>query len=244
MEHVLLLALLIFLAAILYSSVGHAGASGYLAAMALMNVAPDVMKPTALCLNIIVATIATARFARAGCFSWNTFWPFAIASIPLSFIGGAIHLPGHYYRVAVGIVLLFAAVRLVISAAKKSQKKAIAVPLPAALLTGAGIGLLAGLTGTGGGIFLSPLLLLAGWAEMRVCAGVSAAFVLVNSVAGLAGNLASVNDLPPHITYLAVAAGLGGIIGSELGSRRLAPTIMRYLLGTVLVIAGCKMILT
>ncbi len=244
MEHVSLLALLIFLAAILYSSVGHAGASGYLAAMALMNVSPDVMKPTALFLNIIVATIATARFAGAGCFSWSVFWPFAIASIPLSFVGGAIRLSGHYYRVAVGIVLLYAAVRLIISAARKGQKTVTAAPLPAALIAGAGIGLLSGLTGTGGGIFLSPLLLLAGWAEVRVCAGVSAAFVLVNSVAGLAGNFSSVHRLPPHIAYLAVAAGLGGVIGSELGSRRFAPTTMKYLLGAVLVIAGCKLIFT
>ena len=244
MEHVSVLAVMIFLAAILYSSVGHAGASGYLAAMALMSVPPDAMRPTALCLNILVGSIATVRFARAGCFSWKVFWPFALASIPFSYQGGAITLPGHYYKVAVGFVLLFAAVRLIASTAMKSQATVNAAPLPAALLAGSGIGLLAGLTGTGGGIFLSPLLLLAGWAEMRVCAGVSAAFVLVNSVAGLAGNLASVHDLPPHIMYLAIAAGLGGIIGSELGSRRLAPTIMRYLLGAVLVIAGCKMILT
>lgn len=244
MEHVPLLALLIFLAAILYSSVGHAGASGYLAAMALMSIPPDVMRPTALTLNIVVASIATVRFARAGCFSWNVFWPFAIASIPFSYQGGAITLPGLYYKVAVGIVLLFAAARLIFSTAKNRQKTVTAAPLPAALIAGGGIGLLAGLTGTGGGIFLSPLLLLAGWAEVRVCAGVTAAFVLVNSVAGLAGNPSSLLDLPPQFAYLAVAAGLGGIIGSELGSRRLAPTMMRYLLGAVLVFAACKMILT
>jgi uncharacterized protein len=244
MEHVAFLVLMVFFAAVLYSSVGHAGASGYLAAMALMSVSPEAMKPTALFLNIIVATIGTIRFARAGCFSWNTFWPFAIASIPLSFVGGAIRLPGHFYKVAVGIVLLFAAVRLIISAAKKHEKPVKPAPLPAALAAGAGIGLLSGLTGTGGGIFLSPLLLLAGWASVRVCAGVSVVFVLVNSLAGLAGNLSSVHYLPPQVGYLAIAAAVGGIIGSELGSRRLAPTMMRYLLGVVLIVAGYKMIFT
>ena len=244
MENVLPLALLIFFAAILYSSVGHAGASGYLAAMALMNVAPDSMKPTALLLNIVVATIATVRFAKADCFSWRTFWPFACTSIPFSFLGGAIHLPGVYYKLGVGIVLLFAAFRLIRSARRPSMRVSKPAPLLTALIVGAGIGLLSGLTGTGGGIFLSPVLLFAGWTDVRQCAGITAAFVLVNSVAGLAGNLASVHQLPPQIAYLAVIAGIGGIIGSELGSRRLAPTMMKYLLGGVLIIAGFKMIFT
>jgi uncharacterized membrane protein YfcA len=244
MEHAVPLAAMIFVAAILYSSVGHAGASGYLAAMALMSVSPEVMKPTALCLNVIVASIATARFAKAGCFSWRVFWPFAIVSIPFASLGGAIQLPGHYYKVVVGIVLLYAAFRLASSARKPGSQTAKKLSIPAALIAGAGIGMLAGLTGTGGGIFLSPVLLLTGWAEIRECAGVTAAFVLVNSLAGLAGNLASVYYLPPQIPYLAVVAGLGGIIGSELGSRRLAPAVMKYLLAAVLVVASCKLILT
>jgi uncharacterized membrane protein YfcA len=243
MENVAPLGLMIFLAAILYSSVGHAGASGYLAAMALMGTPPDVMKPTALVLNIVVGTIATTRYVRAECFSWRIFWPFAVASIPLSFVGGAIRLPGHVYRIAVGVVLLWAAFRLVRTARKLHARKAKSAPLSAALVAGGGIGLLSGLTGTGGGIFLSPLLLLSGWADVRQCAGVTAAFVLVNSVSGLAGNIASVHHLPSEITYLAAIAGFGGLIGSELGSRRLAPTAMRYLLGAVLVVAGVKMIL-
>ena len=244
MDQTTTLTILIFLAAILYSSVGHAGASGYLAAMALMGLTPDVMKPTALCLNILVATIATARFARAGYFSWTIFWPFAMTSIPLAFLGGAIRLPFHYYNAAVGAVLLFAALRLIYSATKTTQAETKPAPFFAALLAGGGIGLLSGLTGVGGGIFLSPLLLLANWATMRQTAAVSAAFILVNSIAGLAGNLASVQYLPPQIPIWAVAAGVGGIIGSELGSRRVAPTAMRYTLAAVLVIAGCKMIFT
>jgi uncharacterized membrane protein YfcA len=241
MEHLSLLTILIFLAAILYSSVGHAGATSYLAAMALLSVPPHVMKPTALILNIIVATIATIRFARAGRFSWAVFWPFAVTSIPLSFLGGAIQLPGYQYKLLVGIVLIFAAARLALAARKPNLSAVGPPPVLPALIVGAGIGLLAGLTGTGGGVFLSPILILAGWAEIRESAGVTAAFVLVNSLAGIAGNRANIVYAPPEIAYFAVAAGVGGLIGSELGSRRLTPLTMKYLLAAVLVIAGCKM---
>src|SRR5215212_192063 len=169
MEQVILLAVLIFAAALLYSSVGHAGASGYLAAMALVGVAPDVMKPTALALNILVATIATARYYRAGYFSWAGLWPFAVGSIPLAFVGGAITLPGYLYKPAVGLVLFYAAYRLFRSTMGGTQEEAdkgISVPTLPAVAWGGGIGLLSGLTGTGG-IFLSPLLLFTGWAGTR-----------------------------------------------------------------------------
>jgi uncharacterized membrane protein YfcA len=242
MDQVFVLTVLIFLAAVLYSSVGHAGASGYLAAMALMGVHPDIMKPTALCLNIIVATIGTIQFTRAGHFAWNIFWPFALTSVPCAFLGGAMRLPYYYYKAIVGLVLLFAAVRLAWSAARKRQAAIKRLPILAALVAGGAIGLLAGLTGVGGGIFLSPLLLLANWAEVRQTAAVSVAFILVNSIAGLAGNLSSVQHLPPQIPVLAVAVGVGGIVGSQLGSRHLAPTMLRYLLAVVLVMAGLKMI--
>jgi uncharacterized membrane protein YfcA len=244
MDHFLLLAAMVFLAAILYSSVGHAGASGYLAAMALLNVPPDTMKPTALCLNIVVATIGTIRYARANCFSWRIFWPFAAASIPLSFVGGALQLPGKWYKVVVGMALLVAALRLLRHAWKQDTTDIQQPSLGTSLLVGGSIGLLSGLTGTGGGIFLSPILLLAHWTSVRECAGVTVAFVLVNSIAGLAGNLASVRHLPPEILYLVVIVVIGALIGSELGSRRLAPYAMRYLLGIVLVIAACKLIFT
>ncbi len=242
MNGAVVLTCLIFAAALLYSSVGHAGASGYLAAMALMGVSASVMKPAALVLNIIVASIATVRFYQAGCFSWPTLWPFVIGAIPLSFIGGAIQLPTHIYKPVVGCVLLFAAVRLVNTAIKGQSAAVKRAPIWAAVVAGGSIGLLAGLTGTGGGIFLSPLLLLMGWAEIRQTAGVSAAFVLVNSMAGLAGNLASVQYLPREIGIWALAAAMGGIVGSELGSRRLAPVTLRYLLAAVLFVAGCKML--
>lgn len=240
---IITLSLLILLAAALYSSVGHAGASGYLAAMALFGLAPATMKPTALCLNILVATIATFRFYRAGCFSWSLFWPFAVASIPLAFIGGAITLPTTVYKQIVGITLLYAAVRLFLFTREQAEAAATrTMPFVAAILLGALIGFLSGLTGVGGGIFLSPLLLLAGWADTRRTAGVSAAFILVNSIAGLAGNFSNVQALPRALPYFAAAAVVGGIVGSEFGSRRLASVTIRRLLAIVLVVAGLKMI--
>jgi len=238
-----LLTLLIFTAALLYASVGHGGASGYLAAMALFNQAPEVMKPTALVLNLFVAGVGTARYARAGCFSWPTFWPFAVLSIPFAFFGGAWTLPVGTYKVILGLVLLFAAWRLAIKQSAHAPSALKPILLPAALVLGAAIGLLSGLTGVGGGIFLSPLLLLLGWADARKTAGVSAAFILVNSAAGLLGHLESVRLLPDEILWWAPAALLGGIVGAELGSRRLTPLAMRRMLAAVLVAAGFKMLL-
>src|SRR2546427_8392194 len=153
------LAALIFIVALLYSTVGHAGASGYLAAMALFSISPLVMKPTALVLNILVALIGTFRFYRGGFFSWQTFWPFVITSIPASFIGGALTLPVPIYKSIVGLVLLYSAVRLFFSARRGDDQDVSRVPLIAALAIGAVIGLISGLTGVGGGIFLSPILL-------------------------------------------------------------------------------------
>jgi uncharacterized membrane protein YfcA len=226
-------------AAILYSSVGHAGASGYLAAMAFLGVPTPMMRPTALVLNLLVASIATVRFARAGFFSWPLFWPFALGSIPLAFIGGAITLPGHWYRTLVGLILWASAVRLILNLRIGTGERP---PTLVAVLCGAAIGLLAGLTGTGGGIFLSPLLLFMGWAETRETGGVAAAFILVNSAAGLAGNPASLGHLPDQLPLWAGAAVIGGLIGSELGSRRIGTPMFKRLLGVVLIVAGIKLI--
>ena len=243
MTDTLLLTFLIFIAALLYSSVGHAGASGYLAAMALFNLAPDVMKPTALVLNLVVATVGTLRFARAGCFAWNVFWPFAVLSIPLAFVGGRMQLPATSYKIILGVVLLFAAWRLAMQPSGPGAGAQKLVSLPFALVSGATIGLLSGLTSVGGGIFLSPLLLFLGWADVRKTAGVSVAFILVNSAAGLVGHVAGVSNIPAEIVWWAPVALVGGLIGAELGSRRLAPATMRRLLAVVLVVAGVKMLL-
>lgn len=246
MDEYLLLSFLICLAAILYSSVGHAGASGYLAAMALMGIAPEVMKPSALTLNILVAVIGTVRFYRVGCFSWPVFFPFALGSIPFAFVGGVLSLPGSLYKQAVGVILLFAAYRLFVppsGSPETSPSQSKPVSFPVAVLCGAGIGLLAGLTGTGGGIFLSPLLLFMGWAETKESAGISVAFILVNSLAAILGYLTKEYTLPNALPAWLVAAGLGGMIGSELGSRRLGNRTLRRLLALVLVIAGIKLMM-
>jgi uncharacterized protein len=212
--------------------------------MALVGVSPAVMKPTALVLNLLVASIALHRFARAGYFSLALLWPFALGSIPFAFIGGALTLPGHWYKTLVGIVLLIAAVRLVWERAVPRNVTSRPLPIALAVVCGAAIGLLAGLTGTGGGIFLSPLLLFTGWAETRETGGVSAAFILVNSAAGLAGNLGSVNHLSAAIPIWAGAAIVGSMVGSELGSRRVATGTFRLLLAGVLIVAGGKLVLT
>jgi hypothetical protein len=249
---ILLLSLLILLAAALYSSVGHGGASGYLAAMALFGLAPAVMRPTALCLNLIVSSLATFRFRRAGHFRWRTFWPFAVTSVPFAFLGGALTLPATIYKRAVGLVLLFAAVRLFLGTLERaaadesnesneSNETRDAPRLPSILL-GACIGLLSGLTGVGGGIFLSPLLLLAGWADTRRAAAVSAAFILVNSAAGLLGNPAGLRSVSAALPYFALAALAGGVAGTEFGSRRLPPRWITRTLAAVLVVAGLKLI--
>lgn len=242
MSQLVILALLIFIAALLYASVGHGGASGYLAAMALFGIAPEVMKPTALVLNLFVATVGTIRYARAGCFAWNIFWPFALTSIPFAFLGGKYQLPAAAYKIILGCVLLFAAWRLAIKQSVHASPVQKPIILPLALTFGAIIGLLSGLTGVGGGIFLSPLLLLLGWADIRKTAGVSVTFILVNSAAGLLGHLESIHSLPREIVWWVPAALVGGLVGAELGSRRLTPLVMRRMLAAVLVIAGLKML--
>lgn len=242
-----IIALLMFAVALLYSTVGHAGASGYLAAMALFSVQPALMRPTALTLNIIVATIGTIQFVRAGFFSWRTFWPFALASIPASFLGGWMPLPAVVYKALVGVVLLYSAVRLFFSAKRGDTQETKVVPISLALILGAAIGFLSGLTGVGGGIFLSPLLLLIGWAKTKETSGVSVTFILVNSIAGLVGHglfnhLTALESLPRAAFFWAPAVLLGGWIGTELGTRRLPVAGIRRWLSLVLLIAGLKLL--
>lgn len=237
-----IIAALIFAVALLYSTVGHAGASGYLAAMALFGVSTVVMKPTALILNIIVAIVGTIRFCRAGFFSWRVFWPFAAASIPASFIGGYLTLPVPAYKSIVGIVLVYSAVRLFFGAARADRKKPNPIPIPFALVLGAGIGLLSGLTGVGGGIFLSPILLLMNWAKTKETSGVAVTFILVNSIAGLLGHVSSIAFIPPNMIYWAPAALVGGWIGTEMGTKVLPAAGVRRWLSVVLVLAGAKLL--
>jgi uncharacterized membrane protein YfcA len=238
-----IIAILFFVGAALYASVGHAGASAYLAVMGLYSFAPSVMKPTALALNILVAAVATLKFYRAGLFSWRLFWPFAVASIPAAFIGGAMTLPTRSYKIVVGIVLLYAAVWMFRSSLRPLQATAHLPPLWAAIVSGLAIGFLSGLTGVGGGIFLSPLILYMAWADTRSTSGVAAPFILVNSIAGLLGHLSSVSQLPPNIPVWGAAAVVGGWIGATYGSKHAPPPMLRQLLSLVLIVAGVKLIL-
>jgi hypothetical protein len=210
--------------------------------MGLFGVAPEVMKPTALSLNILVAGIATFKFLRVGLFSQSTFWPFALGSIPAAFIGGQILLPGHIYKPVVGVVLLYAAISLLRTSSARGSSAIRTVHRGLALTLGVVIGLLSGMTGVGGGIFLSPLLILKGWAEIRQTAGISAAFIFVNSISGLLGHLSSASSLPRAIPLWALAAVAGGIVGAEYGSKRLNTVTLRRFLAVVLIIAALKTI--
>lgn len=235
------LAACIFFGAALYSSVGHAGASAYIALMALFGLPAQVMRPTALVLNVIVATFTSARFVHAGLFRWRTLWPFLIGAIPMAFVGGGIILPTHFYRPLVGVVLWLSAARLLWPKPLTSAEEVKDPSIIWAIAAGAGIGLLSGLTGTGGGIFLSPLLLFLGWATPRAASGIAAVFILVNSISGLLGNLASVQQLPAALPLFAGAALAGALVGTTLGIRLPSTMIVRAL-ALVLIVAGAKMI--
>src|SRR4026207_281624 len=241
-SHFILLFLAIGLIAFLYSSVGHAGASGYIATMTLFGIAPTAIRPTALVLNILVASIGTFQFWRAGHFSWRLFWPFALLSIPAAYLGGYLQPSASVLRILIGVVLLFSAARLVFRRGDPPQT--VAPSRPVAIGAGAGLGFLSGLTGTGGGIFLTPLLLFCQWARSRRAAAVSALFIWVNSIAGLVGYFTKVRSIPSLGLFLAAAAIIGGIVGSYLGSRHLAVRAISLFLATVLLIAGMKLVFT
>jgi uncharacterized membrane protein YfcA len=241
-EHLFYIALCILIVAFLYSCVGHAGASGYIAVMSLFSMAPAAIKPTALVLNILVACLGTYQFWRAGHFSWRLFWPFAVLSIPFAFLGGYLNLTTHVFKILVGIVLLFSAAHFFIRPPIESEPNEPSHPV--AFGVGGGLGLLSGLTGTGGGIFLTPLVIFMHWARTKTASAVSALFILVNSISGLIGNLSATKKFPSFALTLVVAAVLGGAVGSYLGSRKFPVTTIKRLLAVVLTIAGFKLIFT
>jgi uncharacterized membrane protein YfcA len=241
---VIALCLLFALAAALYSSVGHGGASAYIAAMALFSIAPEVMKPTALALNLLVAGFGTWRYARRGLTNWKLVLAFALSATPAAFIGGGIHLPALYYKPLVGVLLWASAGRLLWQPRQLADRTVMQPSLWLTLPGGAVFGLLAGLTGTGGGIFLSPLIILNAWEEPRHTSGVVAAFILLNSIAGLAGNLASIGHLPRELPFFLLAVGAGAVIGTWLGVERLPRPWLLRTLGAVLLVAGSKLLFT
>ena len=238
----LFIALLMGLAAALYSSVGHGGASAYLAIMALFAVAPETMRPTALALNLVVAGFGAVRYGWAGQINYRLLAAFLVAAAPAAFVAGAVTVPEDLYRPLLGILLWAAAARLFWQPLRLADREphppSLAVTLPA----GAALGLLAGLTGTGGGIFLSPLIILFGWEDARRTSGIAAGFIFVNSLAGLAGNWASVRSLPDGLPILVAAVAAGALAGTWLGSARLPKPRLLQGLGLVLLIAGAKLI--
>ena len=231
----------LFVVAVLYSSVGHAGASGYVAVLALSGMAAAEIKPVALVWNVGVAVVATAQFARAGYFSWRLFWPLALASVPMAYVAGGWRIPGEILKPLLGVVLIFSAVRLFWKLPDPDRPR---FPSRAvALATGGLLGGLAGMTGTGGGIFLTPVMLFRRWAITRQVAAVSAAFVLVNSLSGLAGHWQSGQPIPRSALWLAPVVMAGGVIGSTLGSRRWPVRTLHLILAVVLLAAGVKLCL-
>jgi uncharacterized protein len=238
----LLLSLCLFLGAALYTSVGHAGASAYIATMALFGIPAATMRPTALVLNILVASFGAIRFTRAGLFRWRGCWPFIVGAVPMAFLGGYLQLPGHIHKTIIGIVLLLAAARLLwpkpLAVLSDWQDPPITLAIPA----GAVIGLLSGLTGTGGGIFLTPLILFMAWSETKTASGISVVFILCNSIAGLLGNYASLKSLPTELPLYMVAVMLGALVGTQIGIHKFAKEHLLKALGVVLVIAGVKLI--
>ncbi len=239
---VIAIAVLMAIGAALYSSVGHGGASAYLAIMALFAVAPEVMKPTALALNLLVAGFGAWRYSSQGLSNWKLVLAFAVTATPAAFIGGGIHLPPLYYKPLVGILLWMASLRLLWQPTRLAERETRSPSLAVTLPVGAVLGLLAGLTGTGGGIFLSPLIILLAWEEPRRTSGVVSAFIFLNSAAGLAGNVAAFGQLPGELPIFMAAVAIGALVGTWLGVSRLPrPWLLRFL-GAVLVVAGAKLL--
>ena len=245
MDPHLLALFLFFLIATLYSSVGHAGASGYLAVMALLSFAPDTIKPTSLLLNVAVAGIASWRYLRAGCFSWKVFWPVALVALPMAFLGGRLQLPPRAFAIVAGVFLIASALLMAWRAVIKTPDR---VPrrMPSGASVGVGlpIGFLSGIIGVGGGIFLSPILIAGRWAALRHVSGTAALFILINSISGLAGRMSTGLPLDPFLPWWLLAVMVGGFIGTYLGVSLFGTRAILVVLFLVLMSAGVKILLT
>ncbi len=244
MSSLILLLLLLSIVAFLYSSVGHGGASGYLAVMAIMAVSPTLMKSSALVMNLAVSLFSFIGFYRAGYFKLKLFWPFALASIPMAFVGGTLTLPDTIYKKILAVCILISIVRLVYKFDDNLSNKR-PIPIWAGLLSGAAIGLLSGMIGIGGGIILSPLMLLMRWSNLKETAAVSALFIFVNSLSGLYGLLQKGGiEMPENMQWAVLATIIGGLAGSYFGSQRFNNVTLRKLLAVSLIIASLKLIFT
>lgn len=235
------LLLLLAIVACSYAMVGHGGASGYLALMAIWGFPQDVTRPTALCLNLFVSAIGLYQFSKAGHFRWSLFWPFAITSVPLAWLGAQVSLDPLWYKRILAVCLLIAVARMLgLFGRPPGPERPVA--LPVALAVGAVLGFVSGMIGIGGGILLSPLFLLARWADAKVTAAISAAFIFVNSVSGLTGALGRGERLDPELWPFIAAALLGGLVGGWIGARRLPEMRLRQVLGVVLLLASIKLL--
>lgn len=243
MENIYLFYGLLFLVAFLYSSVGHGGASGYLALMAIFSFTPDVMKPTALLLNLFVSLTSFIQFYRGKHFDWKIFLPFAIASVPMAFLGGLISIDTFVYKKILGVLLLIPIIRFLFFNTVAVDKIKKSNPV-LSLVMGAGIGLLSGMIGIGGGIILTPVLLLLKWTDMKKAAGISALFIFVNSIAGLAGQLTKGIHFSTDMYAYVVIAFAGGVCGAYFGSLKFNQNILKYLLAVVLMLAAYKLLFT
>ncbi len=235
--------ILLFIVAFLYSSVGHGGASGYLALMAIFSFSPPTMRSTALILNIFVSLIAFVGYYRAGYFKWNLFWPYALASFPAGFIGGRISVDVNLYKKILAVLLFFSVLRL-LGIQFNSFKFNIKPNIYLALVFGGIIGFFSGMIGIGGGIILSPIILLLHWADIKKTAAVSALFIFVNSIAGLAGLVTNGFKIETEIMMMIIFALIGGLFGAHFGAKKMENTLLNKILGLVLIIAAIKLFFT
>lgn len=235
--------IILFVVAFLYASVGHGGASGYLALMALYGVAPQEMKPTALFLNLFVSLTSFIQYYRGNHFKKEIFIPIALASIPFAFLGGMLSIDDHLYKKILGILLLLPIVRFFFF--KNVEDDRLVPPVKwISIFLGAIIGLLSGMIGIGGGIILSPILILLLWTNQKQTAAISAAFIFVNSLAGLGGMLTQGITLTSNMILYIVVAFSGGLLGAYLGSKKFNQDVLKYVLATVLLVAAYKLLFT
>jgi len=226
--------------AFLYASVGHGGASGYLALMAMFSFPVSYIKPTALILNVFVSGVSFWFFKKHNHFKWSLFYPFALASIPAAFLGGYVTIEPKWYKIILAVFLLIAIARILL-VSEKPKEKTIPFKIYLGLIIGFVIGLFSGMIGIGGGIILSPILILLGWANMKVAAAISALFILVNSISGIAGYALN-NPIDASSFYIVPIALIGGVFGAIYGSSKLSNTVLKYILGVVLLTASIKLI--